>query len=142
MLGILYLLLGCIPPLAAGPLAGLAFIDILRRGKGWHQIPFWLALCLVNLLVMFWVASSTNAWLSIASFAACFTTPVAAIASALVMRMAWRRLEASGKINPAQKGRFTIGLVLIPVLQIAAFVALLLFGPMLCKVGLVACPSS
>jgi hypothetical protein len=142
MLGIFYLLLGCIPPLAAGPLAGLAFIEILRRGKGWYQVPFWVILFLVNLLVMFWIVRSTDAWLSIASFSACFTTPVAAITTVLVMRMAWRRLETSGKISAIHKGRFILGLVLIPALQIAAFVALLLFGPLLCTVGLVACPIS
>ena len=142
MVGILYLLLGCIPPLAAGPLAGLAFINILKRGKGWYQVPFWILLALVNLLVMFWIASSTDAWLSISSFSACFFTPVAAIASVLVMRIAWRRLEAAGKIAATRKGWFSTGLVLIPALQVASFVALLLFAPMLCKTGLVVCPKS
>ena len=75
MLGIVYLLLGCIPPLAAGPLAGLAFINILKGGKGWYRVPFWMVLVLVNGLVMFWVASSTDAWLSISSFSACFFYP-------------------------------------------------------------------
>ena len=75
MVGVAFLILGCIPPLAAGPLAGLAFIDILRRGKGWYLAPFWVALLLVNLLVMFWIASSTDAWLSISSFTACFFYP-------------------------------------------------------------------
>jgi len=58
------------------------------------------------------------------------------------MRFAWRRLAASGKIDVARKNWFSIGLVLIPALQIAAFVALLLFGPLYCNVGLVACPNS
>ena len=141
MLGVAFLVLGCIPPLVAGPLAGLAFIEIIRRGKGWYQVPFWAVLFMANLLVMFWIASSTDAWLSISSFSACFLTPLAAIATVLVMRFAWRRLEASGKIEAAHKSWFSIGLVLIPALQIAAFVALLLFGPLLCKVGLVACRS-
>ena len=142
MVGIVYLLLGCIPPLTAGPLAGLAFINILKRGKGWYQVPFWVLLVLVNGLVMFWVASSTDAWLSISSFSACFFTPVAAIVTVLVMRIAWRRLEASGKIQAARKGWFPIGQVLIPVLQIVSFVALLLFAPLLCKAGLVVCRNS
>jgi len=142
MLGIMYLLLGCIPPLAAGPLAGLAFINILKRGKGWYQVPFWVSLVLVNLLVMFWIASSTDAWLSISSMSACFFTPVAAIASVLVMRIAWNRLEAAGKIEAARRRWFPVGLVLIPVLQIVAFVALLLYAPLLCKTGLVVCQNS
>jgi len=138
----MYLLLGCIPPLAAGPLAGLAFINILKRGKGWYQVPFWVSLVLVNLLVMFWIASSTDAWLSISSMSACFFTPVAAIASVLVMRIAWNRLEAAGKIEAARRRWFPVGLVLIPVLQIVAFVALLLYAPLLCKTGLVVCQNS
>jgi len=142
MVGILYLLLGCVPPLAVGPLAGLAFINILKRGKVWYQLPFWILLVVLNFLIMFWVAGSTNAWLSIASFSACFFTPMAAIASVLVMRIAWCRLAAAKQIDAAYKRWYPIGMVLIPVLQIAAFVALLLFAPMACKVGLVACPSS
>ena len=141
MVGIIYLLLGAIPPLAAGPLAGLAFINILKRGKGWYQVPFWIALVLVNGLVMFWIASSTGAWLSIASFSACFFTPVAAISSVLVMRIAWRRLAARGEMDQARQRWFPVGLVLVPVLQIVGFVALLLFAPMLCKTGLVVCPN-
>jgi hypothetical protein len=142
MIGIVYLLVGCIPPLSAGPLAGLAFIEFLKRGKGRFQGPFWTLLVLVNLLIMFWIASSTNAWLSISSLSACFFTPVAALASVLVIRIAWRRLEASGKIDAAHRRWLPIGLVLIPVLQIMSFVALLLFAPMLCKVGLVVCRNS
>jgi hypothetical protein len=142
MVGILYLLLGCIPPLAAGPLAGLAFISILKRGKGWYQIPFWLALILVNFLTMFWIATSTLPWLSISSFSACFFTPVAAIASVLVIRIGWRRLNTRAEIDPARHRWLPIGMVLIPELQIVSFVALLLFAPMLCKTGLMACPIS
>jgi hypothetical protein len=139
MVGILYLLLGCIPPLAAGPVAGLTFINLLKRRKGWYQLPFWLALVLVNLLIMFWIASSTNPSLSIASLSAFFFTPVAAVASVLVMRMAWRRLTTAGQIEPARKRWYPTGMLLIPVLQVAAFVALLLFGTMLCKTGLLVC---
>jgi hypothetical protein len=142
MVGIVYVLLGYVPPLAAGPLAGLAFINILKRGRGWYQVPFWILLVVLNLLVMFWVASSTDAWLSISSFSACFFTPVAAIASVLVMRVAWRRLEAGGKIDAARRRWFPVGLVLVPALQIMAFVALLLFAPLLCKTGLVVCRNS
>lgn len=142
MLGIVYLLLGCVPPLAAGPLAGLAYINILRRGKDWYQVPFWISLVLVNLLVMVWIASSSDAWLSISSFSACFFTPPAAIASVLVMRMAWRRLEASGKLDESTRRWFPIGLVLIPALQIVMFAVLLLFGPTACKTGLMVCRNS
>jgi hypothetical protein len=137
MVGIAYVLLGCIPSLA-----GLAFINILKRGRGWYQVPFWILLVVLNLLVMFWVASSTDALLSISSFSACFFTPVAAIASVLVMRVAWRRLEACGKIDASRKRWFLIGLVLIPALHIMAFVALLLFAPLLCKTGQVVCRNS
>jgi hypothetical protein len=142
MVGILYLLLGCIPPLAAGPLAGLAFINILKRGKGWYQVPFWLALVLVNFLIVFWIATSTQPWLSISSFSACFFTPLAAIASVLVIRIAWRRLDAHAEVDPARQRWLPIGLVLIPALQVVSFVALLLFAPMLCKTGLMVCPIS
>jgi hypothetical protein len=93
------------------------------------------------MLVMVWIASARDAWGSVSSFTACFITPVAAILSVLVMRAAWRRLEATGKIDASCKNRFSIGLVLIPALQIAAFVALLLLGPLLCKIGLTVCQS-
>ena len=139
MLAIVYLLLGFLPPLIAGPLAGLTFITLLRRGKGWYEIPFWVALVAVNLLVMYWVISSSNMWFSISSLSAFFFTPAASILTVLVMRRAWRRLEASAGVAGASKRWFVAGLVLIPVLQTGMFVALLIFGPLMCKVGLVGC---
>ncbi len=139
MLAIVYLFLGFIPPLIAGPLAGLTYINILKRGKGWYQIPFWASLVAVNLLVMYWIAGSAGVWISVSSFSACLFTPVAAIVTVLVMRSAWRRLEGSGGVDAAGKRWFTLGFVLIPAVQIGMFVALILFGPLLCKTGLVAC---
>jgi hypothetical protein len=139
MAAIVYLVLGCIPPLVAGPLAGMAYIEILKRRKGWYQIPFWVFLFILNLLVMYWVASSSEAWASISSSSAFLVTPVAAIATVFVMRSAWRRLAAAGGLDAADKRRFNLGRVLIPVLQIEIFLALLIYGPPLCKAGLVIC---
>ena len=139
MLAIIYLLVGCIPPLAAGPMAGIVFINILKRRKRWYQIPFWVFLVVLNLLVMYWVASSSGMWFPIASFSAFFITPGASIVTVLVMRKAWRRLEAAGGIETIDKRWYTAGLVLIPALQVGMFVALLIYGPLLCKAGLVAC---
>ena len=139
MLAILCLLLGCLPPLVAGPLAGIAYLRILKRGKMATLIPFWAVLVLLNLLVMFWVASSTGKWLPIASLSAFFVTPVAAILTVFVMRITWRRLEANKEVDVAYKGWFKLGLVLIPALQLGMFVAFILYGPWLCKVGLLIC---
>jgi hypothetical protein len=105
-------------------------------------MPFWLALVLVNFLIVFWIATSTQTWLSISSFSAFFFTPLAAITSVLVIRIAWRKLPTRGQIDPARQRWLPIGLVLIPALQIVSFVALLLFAPMLCKTGLMVCPTS
>lgn len=139
MLAIVFLILGLIPPLIAGPLAGLAFINILKRGKGWYQIPFWAVLVVVNLLVMYWVASSSGAWVSISSLSAYVFTPGASFVTVLVMRSVWRRLEVPGGVDAAGKRWFTVGCVLIPALQIVTFAALYHFGPQLCKVGLLVC---
>jgi hypothetical protein len=139
LLAIVYLLLGFIPPLIVGPLAGFTFITILKRGKGWYQIPFWALLVVVNLLVMFWVVSSSGVWVSISSFSAWFFTPVAPFLTLLVMRRIWRRSEVTNGVDVAARRRFNVGFVLIPVLQIVMFVALILFGPLLCKIGLVVC---
>jgi hypothetical protein len=139
MLAIVYLLVGFIPPLVAGPMAGIVFINILKRRKGWYQIPFWALLVVLNLLIMYWVVSSSGEWFSVSSFSAFFGTPVASIVTVLVMRNAWRRLEAGGGLEAADKRWFTAGLVLIPAVQVGMFVALLIYGPLLCKVGLVVC---
>jgi hypothetical protein len=139
MLAIVYLLVGFLPPLVAGPLAGMAFINILKRRKGWYQIPFWALLVVLNLLIMFWVVISSGEWFSVSSFSAFFATPAASIITVLVMRNAWRKLEAAGELGAVSKRWFTAGLVLIPGLQVGMFVALLIYGPLLCKVGLVVC---
>jgi hypothetical protein len=140
MSAVVYLLLGCLPPLVAGPLAGVAFIEILKRRKMWYQIPFWALLVLLNLLIIFWVASSAGVWLSISSLSAFVVTPIASILSVFVMRIAWRRLEVNHGVDVSYKHWFTFGLVLIPALQIGWFAALLIYGPWLCKSGLVICP--
>jgi len=136
MVAMIYLLLGFVPPLVAGPLAGIAFIEILKRRKLWYQIPFWALLVLLNLMVMYWVASSSGGWLPVSSLSTFFVTPVA---SMLVMRNSWRRLEVTNGVDAARKRWFILGFVLIPALQIVMFVALLIYGPLLCKVGLVIC---
>jgi hypothetical protein len=139
MSAIIQLILGLIPPVIAGPLAGLAFISILKRGRIWHQIAFWVSLVAADLLVMFWVVSSSGAWFPVSSISACFFTPAAPILTIIVMRRAWRRLEVTGGISVTDKRWYRIGSILIPGLQIGMFVALILFGPLLCKVGLVVC---
>lgn len=139
MSALVYLLLGCIPPLAAGPLAGIVFVDILKRRKPGHQVAFWALLVFLNLLVMFWVIDSSGAWPSISSFSAFFATPLAAILTVPVMRNVSRRLDSANPMDAVQKGWFTFGLVLIPVLQIGMFVALLIFAPFMCKTGMVVC---
>jgi hypothetical protein len=139
MLAVVYLLLGFVPPLAAGPLAGIAFIEILRRRKLWYQVPFWALLVFLNLLIMYWVARSAAAWLSLSSLSAFFATPVASILTLPVMHKFWRRLEAAGGLEAAHKNWLPAGLVLIPALQLGFFIALLIFAPSACKADLVGC---
>ena len=141
MLAIIFLLLGSLPPLALGPLAGMVFINILKRGKLWYQFPFWAFLLVLNLLVMLWIATSSGIWFPIASLSAFFLTPVAAILTVFGMRAAWRRLEASAGVNSVYRRWYSLALVLIPTLQMAAFVALLIFAPWLCKIGFMICRS-
>ena len=139
MLAIVYLLVGFIPPLIAGPLAGFVYITLLKRGKDWYQILFWVSLVVVNLLIFFWAVGPLGAWFSLSSFSAFLFTPIAPFLTVYVMRRAWRRLEATSGIVLAGKCRFTIGIVLVPALQILVLVALFLLGPFLCKVGFVVC---
>ncbi len=140
MSAILSLLLGIIPPLAAGPAAGILFFEILKRRKLWYQIPFWILLVALNLLVMFWVAASSGTWSPIASLSAFIATPIASILAVIVMRNAWKKLESEIGIERLDKRWFTLGIVLIPVLQISSFALLLIYGPWLCKAGLIICP--
>jgi hypothetical protein len=139
MLAIVYLILGFIPPMIVGPLAGLAFIFILKRRRGWYQIPFWVFLINVNFLVMFWVISSSGRWLPISTLSTFFFTPMALILTVFVMRIAWHRLKAADGVDLARKHWYTAGLLLIPALQIGMFVALIAYAPWLCKVGLGIC---
>jgi membrane protein YdbS with pleckstrin-like domain len=139
MKAIVFLLLGFIPPLVAGPLAGMAYLEILKRRKGWYQVPFWVLLVSLDLLVMLWVATASNVWLSISSLATFAVTPGVCFVTVLVMRNAWRKLEAASGAIPASKGWFTAGRVIIPALQLGTFLVLLFIGPVLCKTGLVVC---
>ena len=139
MQAIVYLILGFIPPLMAGPFAGIVLINILKRRKRWYQIPFWVLLVGLNLLVMYWVASSSGEWDPISSLSTFIFTPVASILTIPVMRSAWSKPDLPNGVASVGKRGYTIGLVLIPALQIGLFAALILFGPQLCKVDLVVC---
>ncbi len=139
MLALFYLLLGFIPPLVAGPLAGIACIEILKRRKPWYQIYFWALLLVLNLLVMFWVVGSSGRWLPIASLTTFFGTPVAALLTVLVMRHFWRRLEATDGVDVARTRWFSLARVLIPALQLGTFAVFIIYAPWMCKVGLVIC---
>jgi hypothetical protein len=139
MSAMLILLLGVLPPLAAGPLAGLAFIEILKRGKPWYQIPFWALLILLNLLIMLWIGGSSGTWLPIASLSAFFATPVTSILTVFAMRKAWTRLETLKGADGRRKRWLPVGMILIPLLQSGMFVLLLIFGPRLCKIGFFLC---
>lgn len=139
MLLIAYMLIGFIPPLIAGPLAGLVFVDILKRGEKWLQIPFWILLIAVNLAIVYWIASESDEWFPILSFSACLFTPAASIVTLLLMRHAWRRLETAGRVAPTLRGWYVVGIVLIPILQLGMLAALWLLGPSLCKLGWMVC---
>ena len=135
----LMLILGLLLPLAAGPAAGLAFIEILKRGKPRHQIPFWAALILLNLLIMLWIGGSSGTWLPIASLSAFLVTPLACLLTVFAMRKAWRRVENVDAVDTARKRWFTVGTIMIPLLQGGMFGFLLLFGQRLCEIGLFLC---
>jgi hypothetical protein len=139
MLAIIYLILGFLPPLAAGPLAGLVYITILKRGKGWQQVLFWVLLAALDFLVVFFVIQAPGRWLPVASLPAFFFTPVAAILTVFVMRRAWRKTGAGEDASPSLKRRFIAGLVYIPALQLGSFLALIRYVPWLCQVGWMAC---
>jgi hypothetical protein len=139
MPSIIHLILGCIPPLAAGPVAGLLYVTILKRGKGWQQILFWALLAALNFLIVVWVINASGRWLPVASLSTFLLTPLAPILSVIVMRRAWHRLGEAERADPVRQRRFVTGLVLIPALQIGFFLALLRYAPWLCKMGLVAC---
>jgi hypothetical protein len=139
MEAIIFLLLGFLPPLAAGPAAGIAYIEILKRRKLQYQVAFWALLVLMDLLIMFWVASSYGVWSPIASLSAFIATPVASILTVPVMHSARRRLESKAGIERSDKRRYTLGIVLIPALQIGMFALLLIFAPWLCKEGMLIC---
>jgi hypothetical protein len=139
MAAMFYLLLGFIPPLVAGPLAGVAYIEILKRREPGYQIPFWALLFGLNLLVMVWVAGSSGTWLPISSLTAFIGTPVASILTVFVMRHFWRRLEATHGVDGGRTRWYNLGRVLIPALQLGVFAAFIICAPWLCKVGLVMC---
>jgi hypothetical protein len=142
MLGLIFLLLGLIPALVAGPLAGLIFINILRRSKYWMQIPFWGILIILDVLFMVWSITSRGTWLPISSVSAFFFTPATAVVTFFVMRYSWRRLDINLTQERMRKRRFTSGIIGIPALQIGMFAALIIFTPGLCKIGLVICQGS
>jgi hypothetical protein len=139
MQAMIFLVLGIVPPVVAGPLAGWVYLEILKHGKGWYLIPFWVLLAVLNLLIIYWVVSPSGVWLSISSLAAFFATPFAAIITVLLMRRVWKKLAAAAGTAAPRRRWYLIGLVLIPLLQIGMFVALLFAGPQLCKAGLVVC---
>jgi hypothetical protein len=139
MAAIIYFILGCLAPLAAGPLAGLIFINILKRRNIWLQIPFWIGLLVYNLLIMLWVLTSGGKWLPISSLSAFIFTPIAAILTIPVMRFGKHRLEAVLGTGNIPKNWFRSGIAGIPVVQMLIFCGGILLAPWFCKIGLLIC---
>jgi hypothetical protein len=133
------LLLGFIPPLVTGPLAGLVFARLLQRGKGWHHVLFWALLVVLNLLAIFWLASTSNEWFSVSSLATCLFTPAAGVLTLLVMRIAWLRMIAAGQLDTSRRGHFVAGALLISGLQVGMLIVFAILAPMLCGMGLYTC---
>jgi hypothetical protein len=138
LLAIVYLLLGFVPPLITGPLAGLAFVSIVRRGKAWHQIPFWVFVTAANLLIAYWIATADE-WLPGPTFSTCLFSPFASTLALILVLRARRGLRKATPMDGPRERWLLAGSLLIPILQLAPLIVLWGIGPALCQLGLVAC---
>jgi hypothetical protein len=139
ILDLLEIILGIILPLIPGPFAGFLYITILKRKDYKWLVLFWILLLVAYILIGYRLASISNDFFSLSGMLICLLTPVSAILSIIVMRIAWKNINTNNKTDNLGRRLYLLGIIIIPILQIFFLLLLSILGPVLCQSGVTTC---
>jgi hypothetical protein len=80
-------------PVISGPVAALAFVIVLRQGKQWAMVLFWLSPVVLNVAGFFYLAVTLGDFFPGPGFLSCSITPVLAAITVPVQRLLARRIH-------------------------------------------------
>jgi hypothetical protein len=139
LMDILEIILGIILPLIPGPFAGFIYIIILKRKDYKWMFPFWILLIGAYILIGYRFVSISSEFFSLSGMLSCLLTPVAAIFSIIVIRIAWKKISTNKQIDKLSRRLYLLGLIIIPTLQLFFLFLLSILGPILCQSGITKC---
>lgn len=139
LMDILEIILGIILPLIPGPFAGFIYIIILKRKDYKWMFPFWILLIAAYILIGYRFVSISSEFFSLSGMLSCLLTPVAAILSIIVIRIAWKKINTNNQIDKLSRRLYLLGLIIIPTLQLFFLFLLSILGPQLCQSGITKC---
>lgn len=130
--------LALLPPLITGPAAAVIYVVALKKKRPHTLRLFW------TLLLVLDVAATVVMTLTLGDFIgpgalACVQMPLTAFVAALILIVSRRRLLGAELQGSDLRRWYLLGVVFIPVLQLAMMLALALLGPLFCELGLRSC---
>jgi hypothetical protein len=116
-------------PIVTGPLAAYVLLLVLRRHDRRLIVLFWPVLTVLHAAGYLLMMRTLGDFLPGPGSLACLVTPVFAVATALGMRLASRRLRQAPGRDPVRQRWLVAGTFLIPLMQLVTVATLLLLAP-------------
>lgn len=130
--------LALLPPLLTGPAAAVVYVALLRKRRTGVLLLFWALLLILDAAAVVVMSLSLGDLIG-PGFLACVQMPLTALVTALILIFSRRRLLVEALQDQRLAHWYLLGLVLIPLLQVAMMLVLALLGPIFCDLGLRSC---
>jgi hypothetical protein len=116
-------------PLITGPLAAWLLYWAAKSEQPWYMTLYWPSLVVLHGAGFFLLRGTLGDVGVGPGFVSCWITPVIGVSSALVLRIASRWFEETTKLGMIRRRRLTVGVFMIPVLQIITLFLMALYAP-------------
>ncbi len=130
--------LALLPPLITGPAAAVIYVIALRKKRLPVLLSFWACLLALDAAATLVMTLTAGGFVGPGTLA-CVQMPLTAFVAAVILIVSRRRTLAAELRDGALRRWYLLGVVLIPVLQLAMMLAAATLGPLFCELGLRSC---
>jgi hypothetical protein len=116
-------------PLITGPLAAWLLYQAVKSEQPWYMALYWPSLVLLHGTGFFLLRRILGDVGVGPGFVSCWITPIIGISSALGLRFASRRFDETTRVDLIRRRRLTVGIFMIPVLQVITLFLMVLYAP-------------